>query len=144
MKTKTDRWREEVLFDLVKEAGVELPRPEELDDKVLSARLWEVIHALLAKSIIICNTDHLDDRELYTLLWKEFLREEYVISPNDVLHLDTTRTGPDDGMPIYLTYYATEPQRELYSAIHPDFKMPDHVEPPRRRDHLIPGRRGGC
>ena len=41
-------------------------------------------------------------------------------------------------MPTYLKYYATEAQRELYSKIHPNFKMPEHVEPPRRRDHLIP------
>jgi hypothetical protein len=124
--------------DLLKETGIEMPPPDELDDKKLIAKLWDVIHALLSRSIIICNTDHLDDRELYTLLWKEFLHEVHVITPNDALYIDATRTGPDDGMPIYLKYYATESQRELYSEIHPDFEMPDHVEPPRRRDHLIP------
>jgi len=41
-------------------------------------------------------------------------------------------------MSIYLKYYATEEQRQLYSQVYPDFKMPEHVEPPRRRDHLIP------
>jgi hypothetical protein len=125
-------------IDLLKEAGMELPPPDKLADKQLIAKLWEVIHALLARSIIISNTDHLDDRQLYTLLWKEVLREEYVISPNHAVYIDVTRTGPDDGMVTYLKYYATESQRELYSEIHPEFKLPEHVEPPRRRDHLIP------
>jgi hypothetical protein len=41
-------------------------------------------------------------------------------------------------MPIYLKYYATETQRKMYSEFYPAFKMPKHVEPPCRRDHLIP------
>src|SRR5262249_30967052 len=107
-------------------------------DAELTAKLWEVIYMLLRQSIVISNTDHLSDRELYTLLWNETLREEFVILPANTLHLDMTRTGIDDGMPIYLRYYASEEQREMYSELYPEFEMPPHVEPPPRRDHLIP------
>src|SRR5262245_12453813 len=126
------------LIDLLGELGIELPRPKKLTDRELTAKLWEVIHALLGQSIVLGNTDHLSDRELYSLLWNETLREEYLISPHYILHIDMTKTGIDNGMPIYLKYYATESQRRMYSDVYPDFKMPDHVDPPRRRDHLIP------
>jgi hypothetical protein len=124
----------EVLADL----DVELPSPARLKKRELTTTLWKVIHALLSQSIVLCNTDHLSDLELYTLLWNETLREEFVICPYCTLHIDMTETGADDGIAIYLKYYASEEHRDIYQDIHPDFKMPEHVEPPRRRDHLIP------
>jgi hypothetical protein len=127
-----------VLFDLLQEMGIHLPKPVELKGEQLTLKLWEVINALLARYIVISNTDHLDNRELYTLLWNETLRQEFVISQHHTLHIDMTRTGPDDGMPVYLKYYATEEQRRLIMKHNPGFKMPEHVEPPPRRDHLIP------
>jgi hypothetical protein len=126
------------LFDLLTELNIELPRPQALTNRRLTAKLWEVIHALLAQSIVIGNTDHLSDRELYALLWNETLQKQFVISRHYTLHIDMTKTGPNDGMPIYLKYYASEAQRQMYSQFYPEFKMPKHVEPPRRRDHLIP------
>ncbi len=126
------------LFNVLGELGIDLPRPKSLKDRELTAKLWEVIHALLRQFVVLCNTDHLSDRELYTLLWNETLREEYVVSSHYTLHIDMTKTGVDAGMPIYLKYYASEEQRKMYLRAHPDFKMPLHIEPPRRRDHLIP------
>lgn len=128
----------QILFELLTETGIDLPRPTRLTDGELTAKLWEVIRALLSRNIVLANTDHLSDRELYTLLWNETLREELILSPTNTLHLDMTRTGIDDGMPIYLRYYASEEQREMYSELYPEFEMPPHVEPPQRRDHLIP------
>jgi hypothetical protein len=126
------------LFDLLQESGIELPRPRKLADRELAVKLWEVIHALLSRAIVIGNTDHLSDRELYALLYNETLQTEFVISPHHTVHIDMTKTGPDNGMPTYLKYYASEDQRQMYSEIYPEFEMPDHVDPPCRRDHLIP------
>ena len=126
------------LLDVLGESAIELPEPEKLTDRELTATLWEVIHALLARFIVIGNTDHLSDRELYTQLWRQTLRQEFVILPRHTMQIDMTKTGADNDMSIYLKYYATEEQRQLYSQVYPDFKMPEHVEPPRRRDHLIP------
>jgi len=125
------------LFDLLRKSEVELPRPDEVTDEALTKRLWKVIRALVAKSVILGNTDHLSDRELYMLLWNETLRREFVISPHFTLHVDMTETGVDDGVPTYLKYYASKEERRMYSNAHPTFKMPAHVDPPRRRDHLI-------
>ena len=125
------------LFSLLVDLGVELPPPEKLTDAELTAKLWEVIHSLLAQSIVLCNTDHLSDRQLYALLWNKTLREEFVISPKSTLHIDMTEIGVRDRMRTYLKYYASEMQRRMYAKVHPDFKMPEHVEPPCRRDHLI-------
>jgi len=127
------------LFNLLGELGVELPRPKTLNDRDLTTKLWEVIHALLGKCVVLGNTDHLSDREMYAQLWNDTLREEYVVTPHYTVHIDMTKTNEADrGLPIYLKYYATEEQRRIYSRAHPDFKMLPHVEPPRRRDHLIP------
>ena len=126
------------LIDLLAEANIDLPRPKKLTDQELTVKLWEIIHALLARWIVLGNTDHLTDRQFYIQLWNETLREEYVISPRHTLHIDMTKTGIDHGMPVYLKYYASEEQRRMYSEAYPDFEMPEHVDPPPRRDHLIP------
>ena len=153
MKTRTEKSRQKtreiiddygtspkrMLMDLLREAGIDLPRPQKMTGREVTAKLWEMIHGLLGHSIVLCNTDHLSDRELYTLLWKETLRKEFVRAPRYPLHIDMTKTGVDDGMPVYLKYYASEPQRQMYSQVYPEFKMPAHVDPRPRRDHLIPG-----
>src|SRR5262249_52403484 len=69
------------LFDVLAELRIELPRPKKMKDRELTAKLWELIHALLGQSIVLCNTDHLSDRELYTLLWNETLHRSFVRSP---------------------------------------------------------------
>jgi hypothetical protein len=62
-------------FLLLERAGVELPRPEQLDDKQLTAKLWEVIRALAGMNCYLSQTDHWSDRELYERLWRDTLRE---------------------------------------------------------------------
>ena len=126
------------LLEILTELHIELPRPEKLTNRRLTTKLWEVIQALLGQSIVLGNTDHLSDRQLYTLLRNETFHKHFVISRHYTLHVDMTKTGIDDGMPIYLKYYASETQRKMYSEFYPGFKMPKHVEPPPRRDHLIP------
>jgi hypothetical protein len=126
------------LLDVLTELNIKLPRPQKLTNRRLKEKLWELIDALLAQSIVLGNTDHLSDRKLYTLLWNETLHKQFVISPHYTLHVDMTKTGINDGMPIYLKYYASEAQRRMYSQFYPGFKMPKHIEPPQRRDHLIP------
>ena len=130
--------RKRTLFELLEESGIGLLSPQQLAGQQLTEKLWDVIHALCGHSVILCNTDHLSDRELYVLLWNDTLRNRCIGSPQHVLRLDMTENGRDDGMARYLKYYASDGQRQMYADVYPKFKMPPHVDPPRRRDHLIP------
>ena len=49
--------------------------PSELDDRQLPGRLWEWLYAAAAHRFFFCSTDHLSDREFYTLLWDKWLDE---------------------------------------------------------------------
>ncbi len=63
-------------FHQLESAGVSLPPPDSLNDKELTEKLWEVIHALALLRVVIEQSDHLSDRELYSELWIDCLRHE--------------------------------------------------------------------
>ena len=94
------------LWDGLVQSGVTLPMPEDLSDGEIHAKLWEVIHALLARRFILCNTDHLSDREMYTHLWNETLHEDFVIAipkTTRAVHIDMTESkNYEEGLRVYL------------------------------------------
>jgi hypothetical protein len=122
-------------------AGVELPLPEAMSDEELTAKLWEVIHALARMRVFLSSTDHLDDRQLYTHLWSDSLREEIPQMPFDQFsawHLDLVGSGSDEDNYIYLKYYADEESRQWWMRDFPDYDMPAHEDAPYDRDRLLP------
>ncbi len=131
------------LLDVLAESGVVLPPPEELDDAQINAKLWEMIHALALVGAFLHNTDHLSDRELYTELWNEELREPTVLMPEDAAfacHVDMVGSGSPEHIHLYLKHYAEERERRSWRKQWPDDEIPDHEDPPYDRDRRLPRR----
>jgi len=128
-------------FQQLERAGVSMPAPETLDDKEVTAKLWEVINKLAQLRIFLEETDHLSDRELYTTLWSDDLRGEtkdIMLDRDSACHYQLVGGGSDEELHLYLKYYADEKEREHWREEYPDFPMPDPEDPPYDRDRLLP------
>lgn len=134
-------------FQELLDAGVELPAPESMDDRQLATKLWEVIGALAWMRVFLSQTDHLSDRELYTLLWSDTLRESVKDMPLDqssAWHIDLLSGGGEEDTRLYMKYYADEETRRRWLADFPDDEMPPHEEPPYDRDRHLPQAHSGA
>jgi len=128
-------------FRQLERAGVSLPAPETLNDQEVTAKLWEVINKLAQMRIFLEETDHLSDRELYTTLWNDALREEtkdIMLGQDSACHIPLLGSGSDEDNQLYLKYYADEKWREDWHKEYPDDPMPEPEDPPYDRDRLLP------
>ena len=127
-------WEQAPILPIYKWLDPELrpPRPERLDDEDLHRILWEVIEKLYAERIVLDFTDHLSDRELYTLIFRDILpaREKKLNSPNNHLHWDCT--GPGNDPEVWLRYYADEDERESWATTYRR-ALPPTAPPPHPR-----------
>ena len=129
------------LFALLKDAGVPLPNPDDVPDAEMAKVLRKVIDGLWDEGVILYSTDHLSDRELYTLLWTDLLLEDHEIVPDDfpvTTHLDILGGWNNDDMQVYLLYYADEDSRKEWAKEYGK-SLPEHVDPPYDRDRFLPG-----
>ena len=128
-------------FQQLENAGVSLPAPDSLKDEDLTAKLWEVIQKLALLHVFIEQTDHLSDRELYTYLLNDCLREETKAMPmaaNSAYHIQLLSSGSDEDNFLYLKYYADEDWRRQWHKDWPKDPMPKHEDPAYDRDRLLP------
>ena len=128
-------------FSQLEEAGMALPEPDALDDEALTAKLWEVIRQLARMRTFLERTDHLGDRELYSRLWREALREMHPCMPHDeggAWNIDMLGECGEEDLRLSLKYYDSEEQRQRWKASFPDFDVPPHEEPPYDRDRHLP------
>lgn len=128
-------------FIQLEDRGIELPAPGKLDDEQLTAKLWEIIHALAGMNVFLSQTDHWSDRELYEHLWHETLREITMdLPPNSGwnCHIDFLSTGSDEDNYLYLKYYADDEWRDQWRRDFPEDEIPLHVDPPHNRDAQLP------
>jgi hypothetical protein len=97
------------------EPELRLPRPEVLSDADLHAILWDVIRKFFQKRLVLDFTDHLSDRELYCLIYRDILpaREKKLDHMSNYLHWDCT--GPNGDPDVWLRYYASEEEREEWA-----------------------------
>lgn len=111
---------------------LKLPRHEELNDQQLHERLWRVIHALYEKRIALDFTDHLSDRQLYCVLYRDILPapEKKLDVPKAFLHWHCLDV--DDDPITWLRYYATAEERKLWHGENGG-ELPDTERPPYPR-----------
>jgi hypothetical protein len=64
-------------FQQLTEAGLELPAPDDVSDEEVTPSLLALVGGLARIRVFITNTDHLSDRELYEVLWRDVLRDEW-------------------------------------------------------------------
>jgi hypothetical protein len=92
-----------------------LPAPDRLTDEQLSSQLTESLGRLYDQRIVLDFSEHLSDRQLYTLIIRDILpsHEKKIDLPRNYLHwhcLDMDAT-PE----VWLTYYASEEEREAWA-----------------------------
>lgn len=109
------------------------PRPDALSDEELREILWDIIHRLYEKRIVLDFTDHLSDRELYTLIYRYILpaREKHLEQATHYIHWDCSAI---DGDPeIWLRYYASDAERQAW-AVRYRQPLPPKSPPPYPRN----------
>ncbi len=132
---------EQPLFDLLEKGGVRMPSPETLDDSQLQPKLWEVINGMALLGCYLSSTDHLSDRQLYEVLWREILREPTSVSPNDSnssCNIDILGGCSEEDLQIRLKYYADEDERLDWQEQFPEDTVPPHEPLPYDRDCRLP------
>ena len=109
------------------------PRPRMLSDADLHVILHDMIDKLHEKRIVQDYTDHLSDRELYTLIYRDILpaREKKLDSPGNYLHWDCTGISGDPE--IWLMYYASDEEREEWAETYRQ-PLPLKCDPPYPRN----------
>jgi hypothetical protein len=126
-------------FQQLTDAGIPLPPPDTVADSDMSSTLWRVINGLADLDVFLNHTNHLSDRELYTVLWTNVLREELPKLPKSssgAWHVDLPGRDPEGR--LYLKYYASEKHRAWWREDFPEYEMPAHEDPPYDRDRHLP------
>ncbi|MES1213686.1 MAG: hypothetical protein ABUL64_03790 [Singulisphaera sp.] len=119
------------------EPTLALPRPETLTDEQLHDILWDTIQKLYDKRIVLDFTDHLSDRQLYCLIFRDILPspEKKLDRADNYLHWDCADAGGDPE--IWLRYYASEEDRRGWKEsgsgpLPPSAPLPYPRQLPRR------------
>ena len=97
------------------EPKLSLPEHDTLSQDEIRRILAETVQTLFSKHIVLEFTDHLSDRELYTLIVRDILPafEKKMERRTSYLHWDCADTSGDPE--TWLRYYATEDEREMWA-----------------------------
>jgi len=114
-----------------------LPHPDDYShdadgESRLQEVLWETIYKLFEKRVVLDFTDHLSDRALYCLIYRDILtsQEKKLDAADCYLHWDCADAGGDPD--VWLRYYASQQEREQW-ADEFDQPLPESLTPPYRR-----------
>lgn len=114
------------------EPELTLPHPDSIPAAELHERMWDAVHKLYSKQIVLDFTDHLSDRDLYCLIYRDILPspEKKIDSKSNYLHWDCADVGGD--AEIWLRYYATDEERANWAEEF-DEELPAAETPPYPR-----------
>lgn len=122
--------------------GIELPPPDSLDDDQIVMKLRDVILGLTRCHVILHNTNHLDDRAFYQYLWQHTLNEPSHdlngLDERSTEHIDLAGFGGEESDRIYLQYYASDAERDMWCDDFPGESLPEKRVPPSERDRRLP------
>ena len=110
-----------------------LPHPDELPEIRLRELLYDTVDRLFSKHIVLDFTDHLTDRQLYCLLYRDILptHEKLLRRANNYLHWDCANIDGDPD--AWLRYYASEEERQTWTEETEGY-LPPVEDPPFPRD----------
>ena len=113
------------------EPELTLPHPSLLDDAQLHDLLWDVIQRLYDKRILLLHTDHLSDRQLYQVIYRDILPacEKKLDSEKQCVRWDCV--DPVTDADTWLAYYASDDDRAHWADSNED-------EPPPRQLPAFP------
>ncbi len=129
------------LFDQLIERGVELPEPRDLSDEQIAEKLHELFGALAQLGVYVTSTDHLDDRALYEILWRDTLRVPEMTDPDDptlACMIDLIMGFSEQDIATWLSYYASDQDRDAWQADFPDLDLPPKKKRVCDRDRTLP------
>ena len=91
---------------------LQLPHPDTLDDTTLLELLSETIQRLYDERVVLDFTEHLSDRQLYCLIYRDILpsHEKKIALPKNFLHWHCLDEGDD--AETWLRFYATDAERD--------------------------------
>ena len=109
-----------------------LPAPDTLSDQQLEVVLKDTIDRLFSQHIVLDFTDHLTDRQLYCLIYRDILpsHEKKIERQHNYLHWDCANTGDDPE--TWLRYYASDQERHDWQ-LEFDEALPVREQPPYPR-----------
>lgn len=115
------------------EPELKLPRPETLPDAELHRELWAVIGKLYEKRVVLEFTDHLSDRELYLIIFRDILPspEKKIELADNWIYWNCAQ--PDGDPETWLRYYATPMERAAWSE-ETGLELPPCEPPPYPRN----------
>lgn len=110
-----------------------LPAPDRLSDEEISRLLEQTIEQLYCEHIVLDFTNHLSDRQLYTIIYRDILTsyEKKLARRDTYLHWDCSNAEADPD--TWLRYYATDDEREAW-ADESGEDPPLREVPPYQRD----------
>ena len=112
---------------------LEIPSPDSLSDETLAVVLSETIQRLFSQHVVLRFTDHLSDRDLYKIIYRDILPccEKKVEIQGK--HLEWRCIEDND---TWLRYYADAIERRRFQEEH-DVDIPPSQTPGFKRD--LPG-----